>query len=394
MSLSMLECARSHTDEIRAFASDLHAHPELSMRETRTTARILERLRALGAEIVDLGAETGAAAVLRGGDGPLIALRADIDAIPQTEETDRPDRSQTPGVMHGCGHDVHAAGLMGCAMILAENRALLHGDVLLIFQPGEEALHGAEYLLDRGLFRRFSPAAIFGLHNLPELPVGTVGVKSGPLMSFKDGFEIRYVGRSGHTSTPQKNVDPTVAVAALILGLQTIVSRNVGPLESAVLSVCSIAAGAPFSPIVEDAAITGNIRTLDPEVRERILGRVRALALSTAAAYGCTPEVTFSVLTPGVVNSEALLPVARGAAAAVAGAGNVVVPSVNLASEDFAVLSAGIPSFFYFLGSGTPGETPYLWHSARFHAAPDTPVYGAALLAQSALDAQAALRAR
>ena len=387
--LSSIQYALEHAEEIRAFAADLHAHPELSGEELRTSEKLRSALAALGFEPVQLHTATGAAALLRGGrPGPLIALRADIDAIRQTEAYDRPDKSLTPGVMHGCGHDVHTAGLWGCACILSAQRDTLCGDVLFIFQPAEETLSGAAQIRKSGLFRQFPPAAIFGLHNLPELPVGTVGVKSGPLMSFKDGFRIRFLGRSGHTSTPQKNIDPTVAIASLVLSLQTVVSRNVGPLENAVVTVCSIESGRPFTTTVDDAEITGNVRTLVPQVRERVLERIRTLARCTAEAYGCRAEIRIDEITPGVINSEQLLPAAARAAEATVGKEHVVVPSVNLASEDFAILSRDIPSFFFFLGSGTPGEEPILWHNPNFHAALDTPVYGAALLAQATLEAQ------
>ena len=373
---------------IRALASQLHRHPELGFQEYDTTALIKREAAALGVEPLELGLETGFVGLIHGGDGAGIALRADIDAIRQTEEAQRPDRSETQGLMHGCGHDTHCAGLLGAAMYLSEHREQLSGDVLLIFQPAEELLGGAKYLLDHGLWERFWPAEVMGLHNLPQLPVGTVGLRSGPLMAYKDGFQIRYLGRSGHTSTPQKNVDPTVAIAALVMALQTVVSRNVGPLEQAVVTVCSISSGQPFTTTVDDAVITGNIRTLDPEVRRRVLERVRAIAEFTASAYGCVPETDIHQITAGVINSEALLPTARAAAEAVFGAENVALPSVNLASEDFSLLSQGKEAFFYFLGSGIPGEQPVLWHNPCFHAHPDTPVYGAALLAQSVLEAQ------
>ena len=378
--------------EIRGFASEMHMHPELSGSEYATTARLRPALEDLGAELYGTQPETGAAALLRGGKpGPFIALRTDIDAIRQTEEYDRPDRSKIAGVMHGCGHDVHTAALLGCAGILSSRREELRGDVLFIFQSAEETLSGAAGLRELGIFEKRVPDAIFGLHNLPELPVGTVGVKSGPLMSWKDGFSIRYTGRSGHTSTPQKNIDPTVAIAALIMNLQSVVSRSVGPLESAVVTVCSIESGRPFSTTVDDAVITGSIRTLEPEVRQRVIGRIRRIADSTAEAYGCRVDMDISEIVPGVVNSEELLPIATRAAEKTVGRENVVVPSVNLASEDFSILSRGIPSFFYFLGSGTSGETPVLWHNPNFHAAPDTPVYGAALMAQSVIEAGSAL---
>lgn len=207
-------------------------------------------------------------------------------------------------------------------------------------------------------------------------------------MSFKDGFRIKFIGKSGHTSTPQKNVDPTVAIASLVMSLETIISRNVGPLESAVLTVCSIQSGTPFTTTIDDAEITGNIRSLEEDVRERILKRVELMAHGTAEEFGCACELELIPITRGVFNSESLLKAASDAGAAVFGVENVKVPSVNMASEDFSLLSEGVPSFFYFLGSGVPGEKPYLWHNPMFHAAHDTPACGAALLAQSVFSAQ------
>lgn len=386
--LNFEEINKKYGVKIRAIASDFHRHPELSMQEHRTSEKIRDLLRAGGAEIVDIGNTTGVVGLIRGGSGPLIALRADIDAIRQTEPSDVPGRSLTPGVMHACGHDVHAAGLLGAAMILTDLKQKLTGDVLLIFQPAEETLSGARYLTDHGLFDRFSPAAIFGLHNLPELPVGTIGVRKGPVMAYKDGFSIRLTGRSGHTSAPQKNIDPTVAIASLILALQTVVSRNVGPLDQAVLSICSIRSGEPFTTTVDDAVITGNIRTLDTGVRDRILERVRTLAVSTSAAFECAADIDIHSITPGVVNSDKLFEVARAAAVSLVGEKNTVTPPVSLASEDFAVLSENHSAFFYFLGAGTPGRPAYGWHSAGFRADAAAPVYGAALLARSVFEAQ------
>ena len=378
----------NYGEAIRRFASDLHQNPELSFQESHTTQKLKAQLSALGIEMPASGLDTGVIGILRGGDGPVIALRADIDAIRQTEQFPRPDASAVPGVMHGCGHDVHTAGLLGAAMYLSAHRELLKGDVVFVFQPAEEVLGGAKELLAHGLWDAVQPAALFGLHNLPDLPVGTVGVKSGVVMSYKDGFMIRYIGRSGHTSTPQNNIDPTVAIASLVLSLQTVVSRNVGPLEQTVLTVCSISAGKPYTTTVDDAVITGNIRTLSAEVRQRVLQHVRRIAENTAAAYGCRIELDIHEITPGVENAEALLPIAAAAAAETVGIENVCSPSVNMASEDFSILGRSLPYFFYFLGSGVPGEAPIPWHNACFHTDPQTPVYGAALLAQSVIKAQ------
>ena len=263
MEITPAWCEQEFGPQLRSILSDLHQHPELSMEEFRTTSRIKDVLEQTGIEIVDIGAKTGVVGHLStGGTGPSIGLRADIDAITQHEQTDRPDRSLTDGKMHGCGHDVHTTGLLGAAMALAKQRAHLLGDVYFIFQPAEESLSGARYLVDEcGLWDKIHIDAIFGLHNYPEFPVGTVGLRSGPLMSYKDAFSLRLIGRSGHSSMPQKNIDPIVAAAALIQSLQTIASRNVGPLDSVVLSICQLYAGSPRGLVVDDVQMAGNIRT-------------------------------------------------------------------------------------------------------------------------------------
>lgn len=378
-------------DQIRSLCSSLHRHPELGFHEYATTALLRKLIMEKGVSLLPLNLETGVAALLPGGPGRKIALRADIDAISQHEQCDRPDRSEKDGIMHGCGHDTHTAGLYGALCYLSDHRELLKGDVLFIFQPAEETLKGAQHMIDCGLWKQFRPDMLFGLHNQPAIPIGQVGIKSGALMSYKDGFRIRYIGKSGHTSTPQKNVDPIVAIAQLITALQTVVSRNVGPLEQAVLTVCSVEAGSPFTTTIDYAEITGNIRTLAFPVRDRVLERVKVLAEGIGSSFECRTEIEELHITDGVVNSEELLPFAQKAGLSVFGSEGIVVPELNLASEDFSILGRGIPYFFYFLGSGTPGEMPYPWHNPCFHANSQTPVYGAALLTASVLAAQGSI---
>lgn len=386
-------CGEAFGEQLHRLLSDLHSHPELSWEETRTTQHILSALGQLpGVEILDIGAKTGAVARLAGGSGPAVALRADIDAIPQHEAVDRPDRSVWEGKMHACGHDIHTVSLLGAAMALCKAREQLRGDVYFVFQPAEEALSGARYLTeDCRLFDAIHPRAMFGLHNYPELPVGTVGVKEGILMSFKDVFEMRFIGRSGHSSMPQKNIDPIVAAAAFIQSAQTITSRNVGPLESAVVSICQVHAGTPRNLVVDDVLLSGNIRTLDEAVRKRVLRRFEQIARGTAEAYECRLELDLHPIVPGVDNGREMYEIALAAARASLGEAAVAVPPVNLASEDFSVYGQYVPTFFYFLGSGAPGRPLYSWHNACFYPDERTPVYGAALLAQSVLSAQAVL---
>lgn len=385
-------CRARYGEKLKSIARELHMHPELSMQEQATTALIRSILRELGIEEIELGLATGVVGLLRGGrPGSVIGLRADIDALCQHEETDRPDKSLSEGKMHACGHDVHTVSLLGTAMLLADMREELSGNVALLFQPAEETLSGARYMLDRGLLERVHMDALFGLHNTPHLPVGTIGLKQGHLMAAKDLFSVRITGRGGHSSAPHKNIDPVVAAAAVIQGIHTIVSRNVGPLQSAVVNVSYMQGGSPEDLVVDEAVLRGSIRTHTQEVRKQVLERLEQVASFTAQAYGCTAVCEHESVTPAVDNPPALYAIAKRAAAELVGEANIRTPQLNMASEDFALFAKRIPGFFYFLGSGAPGARNYSWHHPQFAAHPDTPLYGATLLAQSVLCAQSML---
>lgn len=382
-------CENTFGPRLHEILFDLHQHPELSMKEYRTTEIIRNILEQLNIEIIDIGAKTGIIGRLSGGSGPVIGLRADIDAITQHELTDRPDHSLIDGLMHGCGHDIHTVSLLGAAMILAEEKARLNGDVIFIFQPAEESLSGARYLVEEcGLFDKVHIDMIFGLHNYPELPIGTIGVRKGQLMSYKDAFSLRFIGRSGHSSMPQKNIDPIVAAAAFIQSIQTIVSRNTGPLDSAVVSICQVHAGTPSNLVVDEVFISGNIRTLDSDVRQRVLQRFRQIGEGIASAYECKLEMDCHPVVPGVNNTEDMYRIAKVAAIQTVGEENIQIPPINLASEDFSIYGESVPTFFYFLGSGAPDRTLYSWHNALFYPDDRTPVYGASLLAYSVFEAE------
>ena len=375
-------------EDIRAIAQQMHMHPELGLMEHETTVLIRNHMKRLGIEEIDIGLPTGGVFLLRGGNGPSIGLRADIDALSQNEKSDRPDCSKVDGVMHACGHDAHTAGLVGAAMLLAQRREALRGDVVFLFQPAEETLRGANLLIEHGLFSRAKIDMLFGLHNAPQLMIGTVGVREGHLMAAKDLYKARITGRGGHSSAPHRNIDPVIAACAAVQGVHSIISRNVDPLQSAVISVGYLCGGNPEDMIVDDAVFSGSIRSHAPETRKTVLERLGQVVSGTAEAYGCTSELELFSSSPAVDNPSALVPIARRAAQSIVGEENVVVPDLNMASEDFALLAQHAPAFFYFLGSGTPGKENHPWHHPQFAAHPDTPLYGAALLAQSVLCAQ------
>jgi len=375
--------------DILALESDLHRNPEPSFHEERTTALLKDRLSALGYEILDFGLPTGVVARLSTErSGRTIALRADLDAIAQTEATGRPDASQRPGLMHACGHDVHTAALYGAALLFRAYSNQLNGDVILIFQPGEEVLEGSRSLMNAGLFDKVPVDCLFGLHNAPELPVGTVGITEGPLMAGKVDFSLKIIGKGGHGGMPHRCTDPIVAAAGIISALQTIISRNVDPMEQAVVSVCSIHGGTPENLIVDEVMLTGSIRALSPQILDTIINRLSAIVENGAATYGCKAELELAEKALPLINPGPISQIARRAGAAVFGEDRILPPWPVLASEDFSYYGTETPSFFYFLGSGRLGETNTPWHSPNFQAAPETSLWGARLYFESVLSAQ------
>lgn len=374
--------------ELRALKEQLHRHPESSFHETDTTALIREKLEELGLVFVDLGMETGIVAVLEGGSpGKTVAMRADIDCIAETEDARHTVRSDTAGLMHGCGHDFHTACLYGAARLLAAQRDTLKGRVAFLFQPAEEVTQGAAEMLSHGLWDKLggAPAALFGLHNRPELPAGQIAVRKGPIMAGKINFRVTLRGKAGHGGAPHKCIDPIVAGAALTQGIQTIVSRSTDPLDALVCAVYSIHTDAPDFFVPASLSMTGSIRYLRDTVGERAAERLRVLADGNAAAYGCECEVELLPQVPVTRNVPSLFEIARQAAEETVGEEQVVCPLPDMGSEDFAVFGADVPSFFYWLGSGFPEKENAPWHSPKFLTNDCALPLGAALLARSAL---------
>ena len=367
---------------------DLHRHPELSFQEVRTTAILKEKLAGLGLELIDLGMDTGAVALLRGTrPGRTVSLRADIDAMAQQEASHDGAVSQCPGVMHGCGHDFHTVGLYGAARLLAARREELAGNVVFLFQPAEEITQGARAMIGHGLWDKLpaKPDCLFGLHNRPELPAGQIAVMEGPVMSGKSHFTITLHGISGHGGSPHKCTDVIVAGAAVVNALQTVVSRSTDPLDSLVCSVLSVHAGTPDNFVPDLLTMTGSIRAHSAAAHRRAEERLRELTLGVSAAYGCTAEVAFRPDVPATINSPAMTALARKAALALVDADQVVSPAPDMGSEDFAVFGQDVPAFFYWLGSGFPGQSNPCWHNEHFRTDDDALPLAAALLAQSAL---------
>ena len=353
-----------------AWRRAIHRHPELGFEEHATSALVAEQLRAWGYEVHTGIAITGVVGVLRVGDGSgrTIGLRADMDAIPVQEMTGLPWASTVPGKMHGCGHDGHTAMLLGAARALASrasNGELSgNGTLVLIFQPAEElgGGGGARRMLEEGLFERFPCDAIFGMHNFPGIPVGEVHVRPGAFMASSDKVRIRFTGRGGHGGMPHLAVDPTLPAAATVLGLQSIVGRNVNPNLAAVISVGRMQAGSAYNVIAESAELELSVRTLDPEVRDLVERRIRELADNQARAYGCSTEIRYERGYPVLINAAAQTAFAVAVARKTFGADHVVDDTQPLTgSEDFAFLLEQVPGCYLLVGNGDNGHADGKW---------------------------------
>ncbi len=357
-----------HT-ELTAFRRDLHAHPELGFEENRTAARVVEALKLAGVDEIHQGVgKTGVVAVIRGAHpgSRMIGLRADMDALPVSEENDFHWRSATQGLMHACGHDGHTTMLVGAARYLAQTRNF-EGSAVLIFQPGEEGYAGAKAMIEDGLFDRFPVESVYAMHNWPSLPAGVVGINSGPMMAAADRLEIIVHGKGGHGAHPYLAVDPVLVAAHIITAAQSIVSRNTDPIESAVLSLCSIHAGDPgaFSVIPREARIVGTARTFKREVQTMLEERLARLVDSVAMAFGATATVHYQRSYPATINSAAEARFAGDVAATIVGEERVVRDlRPSMGAEDFSFMLQVKPGAYMRLGQG--GEASCFLHSSRY----------------------------
>ena len=341
-------------EEITAWRRDFHEHPELGYETVRTARVVAERLESFGCDEVATGiGRTGVVGVIRGkAPGPAIGLRADMDALPILEKTGKAWSSKTSGAMHACGHDGHTAMLLGAAKYLAETRNFA-GTVVLIFQPAEEGGAGAKAMLDDGLLTRFPVERVFGMHNWPGQPVGKFMIRPGPLMASADRFTITVDGLGGHAARPHLSSDPIVAGSAIVTAVQSIVGRNVDPLEAAVISVTQFHAGTAFNIIPQSARLDGTVRTLRPEVRDLVEARFDAVVEQVGAAYGVKATLDYSRDYPVLMNDEADAHFAADVAAGIVGEANVdrdVVPTMG--GEDFAFMLEERPGAFIFAGVG------------------------------------------
>ena len=363
----------------------LHRHPELSGNEERTAEALSAALARIEPRPVRLErvAGTGVVARIRGRDSRRapVAVRGDIDALPISEETGLPFASEHPGVMHACGHDVHATWTVGAAHLLTACPAA--GDVLIVLQPAEETGRGAQAVLESGALD--GVAAIFGAHVDRRFAVGEVVAQEGPLAASADSFEITLLGSGAHAARPHEAADPIVGTGALIGALQTIVARRVNPAYPAVVSIGSVHAGSAPNVIPDRATLTGTLRATDPDTRRRLAEEVRHIAQATAALHRLRGEVSIELGPPPLVNPPGPAAWARRAAGAVLGDAAVVpLGLVNMGGEDFAAYLERMPGCFLRIGAREPGGEPIPAHSPRFYAAEESIFVGAAVLAEAA----------
>lgn len=337
--------------ELIELRRDLHAHPELAFEERRTAGIVARELRRLDIEVYEGLAGTGIVGTLRQGRSKRsIGLRADMDALPITEQSRLAHASLHAGVHHGCGHDGHTAMLLGAARQLARTRRF-NGTVHFIFQPAEEGRGGARVMLEQGLFERFACDAIYALHNWPDLPVGHAQTRPGPIMAAADRFDIILRGRGGHAAQPHRTPDVLLAASQLVVQLNTIVSRRVDPAESAVLSVTRMAGGVSHNVLPAEATVTGTVRSFDVAVQDRIESALRDAAAGVALSHGVDVEVNYKRYYPATVNTAVEAQIALHAAEA-AGLVASVAPHPGLTSEDFAFLLQKRPGAYLWLGQG------------------------------------------
>lgn len=382
--------AQAAFDQLVAWRRDFHQHPELGFQETRTASIVADHLRGLGLEVSTGVGKTGVVAVVEGDhlpeDAPTVLVRFDMDALPIHEETNLPFASQTPGVMHACGHDGHTAIGMGVAQLLVKHRQHLNGRVKLVFQPAEEGLGGAAAMVRDGVMENPTPSAAFGLHLWSRLPLNQVIVQQGPLWANAGIFELTVQGSGGHGAMPHETVDATVVAAQIVLAWQTIVSRNLDPAQSAVLTVGTFHSGDAANVISGEAAITGTIRSFDPAVDQLIKRRMQEIAEGICQAAGASCELRFPMSIPAVINSPEGAALMSQVAKEIVGDEQIAQITPMMVGEDVSEFLQRAPGCFILVGAAKPGdESPSPHHNPTFDFDERMLPTGVALLAGAAL---------
>ncbi|MBT6176075.1 MAG: amidohydrolase [Deltaproteobacteria bacterium] len=357
MTLSIHPSVQNLEDEIVATRRDIHKHPELSFKEFRTAKLVSERLQSLGIEVREQVGKTGVVGTLCGGkEGPTVALRADMDALPMQETSDVPYASIHEGVMHACGHDGHTAMLLGAAKVLSDKREQIAGNVKFIFQPAEEGYAGAKYMVADGALEGVDE--IYGIHLWNYQKFGTVGVKPGPIMAASDKFTIDIQGIGGHGACPQGTVDPIVVAAHLITALQTIVSRNTNPLESTVVTVGMMEGGTNFNIIPHHATLKGTARAYTEDNRNLIKKRMAEITAGVGATYGAKITLDYQDGYPPTINADEQAQVLLEAAQKIVGDTEAGYPYLSMGGEDFSYFAQEVPACYFLVGSAPLDREP------------------------------------
>ena len=370
--------------EMVALRRDLHAHPELGFEEVYTAARVKEALQACGVDDIQDGiGRTGLVATIRGrstASGAMVGLRADMDALPMAEHNDFAWKSAKSGLMHACGHDGHTAMLVGAARYLAATRNF-DGTAVLIFQPGEEGFAGARVMMEDGLFERFPVQSIYAMHNWPSMKAGTIGLNSGAMMAAADRITIEVTARGGHGAHPYQTVDVVLVAAHIITAVQSIVARNLRPLDSAVISLCAVQAGdlGAFSVLPGKATLVGTVRTFNPAIQNQVEERLHELCSAIALGFGAAAKVHYERIYPATINTEAEAIFAGDVAQSLVGAEHVVRDlEPSMGAEDFSFMLQSKPGAYLRLGQGNGAGSCGL-HSSRYDFNDDVLPLGAAL---------------
>ncbi len=386
--LIFIDEAQALFDYTRELRRDFHKHPEIGLKEIRTANIVARELSNLGMEVKTGVGQTGVVGLLEGqGPGPVVLLRFDMDALPIQEETNAEYASQNPGLMHACGHDGHVAVGLTVARILNDHRKEINGTIKLVFQPGEEGFGGAEKMIADGILQGPAPDVALGLHIWNDKPVGWIGIVPGPVMAAADTFTVRIIGRGGHGAVPNLVADPILAASQVVNALQGIVSRNVSPLKSAVVTVASIHGGDAFNVIPAEVVLKGTLRSFEPEVRELMVKRFHAIVGNVALAGDCDSSIEITSITPAVYNDPEITRRVQGIAAELLPADQLDTQTMTMGAEDMAFILQKVRGCYFFIGSANIGKNlvaPH--HNSKFDFDEFILPKAAGLMAASALE--------
>jgi len=376
--------------DVIALRRDLHRHPELGFQERRTAALVAARLRALGYEVTAGIGITGVIGVLRGAQpGKTIMLRADMDALPMTEENAVAYASETPGAMHACGHDGHVAMLLGAATLIARRRAELAGTVVLCFQPAEEGLGGAKAMVDDGVLERFGVERAYGLHLASAFPTGIVGLREGPFYASSDSIEITIEGAGGHGAAPHLSIDPIYVAGAFIVAVQQIVARQIDPLAPAVVTIGAVHAGTTHNVIPSRATLLGTVRAFDADVRSAMAERIERVLRGVCESSGATYSFDYVWRYPVTSNDAEQSRYVRALAERELGATHVIEAPRLMGAEDFSFFAERVPACFYSVGCNGGPASAFPHHHAKFDLDERALETGVRMMTALALDAPA-----